>query len=95
MDLVDQCTYRWEWSEEKGSLPEQTRRAFVNIFDPTSENAQLVMRHLVGMCKWEDQMEYNDPIIEAKMNSLRGVIREIKKQLNMSPIEEPKGEGDE
>jgi hypothetical protein len=32
--------------------------------------------------------EYNDPIIESKMNSLRSVILSIKKQLNMKEIEE-------
>jgi hypothetical protein len=32
--------------------------------------------------------EYNDPIVEAKINSLRNVILSIKNQLNMDKIEE-------
>jgi hypothetical protein len=94
MDIVDRVTYDFEW---EGFLPEATRQAFVNLFDVENEDSRLVMRHLISICKWEDQTEYNDPIIEAKMNSLRGVIREIKKQLNMKPIEvvEPEGEDNE
>lgn len=84
MDCVDKVTYDFELN----ASPEATRQAFVNLFDPTIEDACLVMRHLTLLCKWQDQTEYNDPIIEAKMNSLRGVIREIKKQLNMKPIQE-------
>jgi len=87
MDIVDLVTYDFEW-EKDTYLPEATRQAFASLFDPQSEEARLVMRHLVTICKWQDQTEYNDPIIESKMNSLRGIIREIKKQLNINPIEE-------
>ena len=85
MDIVDEVTYRFEFEGEE--LAEETRRAFVNLFDTDSNDAKLVMRHLALHCKWQDQTEYNDPIIESKMNSLRGVILEVKKQLNMKPIQ--------
>ena len=82
MDIVDAVAYRHEPVD-----PEATRQAFVNLFDVNSAEARLVMRHFVQICHWTDQTEYNDPIIESKMNSLRGVIREVKKQLNMERIE--------
>jgi hypothetical protein len=87
MDIVDKVTYDFEWEDEK-DLSEETRRAFIELFDISDNNAILVMRYLVQTCKWQDMTEYNDPIIEAKMNSLRGVILSIKQQLNMKPIEE-------
>jgi len=83
MDMVDEVTYRFKAYD---NLAEETRCAFVSLFSEGRE-AELVMNHLVGLCRWKDQTEYNDPIIESKQNSLRGVIREIKKQLNMNPIE--------
>ena len=46
------------------------------------------MKYLVGICKWQDITEYNDPIIEAKINTLRNVILAIKKQLNMEEIKD-------
>lgn len=87
MDIVDKVTYDFSWGDEK-DLSEETRRAFVKLLNPKDDNAILVMRHLVQMCKWQDMTEYNDPIIEAKMNSLRSVILSIKQQLNMKPLEE-------
>ena len=87
MDIIDKVTYDFEWDNEK-DLSEETRRAFVEVFDSTDTNALLVARFLVQLCKWQDITEYNDPIIEAKMNSLRSVILSIKKQINMKPIEE-------
>ena len=87
MDIVDKVTYDFEWEDEK-DLSEQTRLAFIELLDPSDNNALLVMRYLVQICKWQDMTEYNDPIIEAKMNSLRGVILSIKQQINMKPIEE-------
>ena len=85
MDIIDEAQYRFEWGGE--DLAEETRRAFVNLFDSDSNDARLVLRHLMQICKWGFQIESNDPIIEAKMNSLNGVIMEIKKQINMKPIE--------
>tara|TARA_R100001163_G_scaffold14424_1_gene13187 strand:+ start:12985 stop:13260 length:276 start_codon:yes stop_codon:yes gene_type:complete len=87
MDIIDKVTYDFEWDNEK-DLSEETRRAFVNLFDINDNNALLVTNFLVGICKWQDQTEYNDPVIEAKMNALRNVILSIKKQINMKPIEE-------
>ena len=87
MDIIDKVTYDFEWDNEK-DLSEETRRAFVNLFDINDNNALLVINFLVGICKWQDQTEYNDPVIEAKMNALRNVILSIKKQINMKPIEE-------
>tara|TARA_A100001391_G_C5043812_1_gene271618 strand:- start:1060 stop:1335 length:276 start_codon:yes stop_codon:yes gene_type:complete len=87
MDIVDKVTYDFEWDSEK-DLSEETRRAFVNLFKIENNDALLVTKFLVGICKWQDQTEYNDPIIEAKMNALRNVILSIKKQINMKPIEE-------
>ena len=87
MDIIDKVTYDFEWDNEK-DLSEETRRAFVTLFDKDSNDALLVINFLVGICKWQDQTEYNDPVIEAKMNALRNVILNIKNQLNMKPIEE-------
>ena len=82
MDIIDDVSYRWDIE----STPEKTRQAYCNLFDVTSEDARLVARHLVLSCKWLDQTEYNDPVIESKLNSLRGIIREIKKQLNQEVL---------
>ena len=87
MDIVDKVTYDFEWDSEK-DLSEETRKAFVNLFNIENNDALLVTKFLVGICKWQDQTEYNDPVIEAKMNALRNVILSIKKQINMKPIEE-------
>jgi fibrillarin-like rRNA methylase len=87
MDIIDKVTYDFEWDNEK-DLSEETRRAFVNLFDPTNNDALLVIKHLTAICKWQDMTEYNDPVIEAKMNALRNVIVNIKNQINMKPIEE-------
>jgi len=87
MDIIDKVTYDFEWDNEK-DLSEETRKAFVELFDESDNNAILVARFLVQLCKWEDIAEYNDPIIESKMNSLRSVILSIKKQLNMKKLEE-------
>jgi|TARA_S200002703_G_C3657608_1_gene201898 hypothetical protein len=87
MDIIDKVTYDFEWDNEK-DLSEETRKAFVELFDASDNNAILVARFLVQLCKWEDIAEYNDPIIESKMNSLRSVILSIKKQLNMKKLEE-------
>ena len=86
MDIIDKVTYDFEWDNEK-DLSEETRKAFIELFDVTNNNACLVAKFLIQICKWEDYTEYNDPIIEAKMNSLRSVILSIKKQLNMKEIE--------
>jgi hypothetical protein len=51
-----------------------------------------VLKHLVGYCRWEDEAEYNDPILNAKFDCLRGMIRNIKKQINMKPIDMAEGE---
>jgi len=91
MDIVDKVTYDFEWDNEK-DLSEETRRAFVNLFNIENNDALLVTKFLVGICKWQDQTEYNDPVIEAKMNALRNVILGIKNQINMKPIEEDTNE---
>ena len=91
MDIIDKVTYDFEWDNEK-DLSEETRRAFVNLFDPTNNDALLVTKFLIGICKWQDQTEYNDPVIEAKMNVLRNVILGIKNQINKKPIEEDSNE---
>tara|TARA_Y100000004_G_C8860132_1_gene388670 strand:+ start:637 stop:912 length:276 start_codon:yes stop_codon:yes gene_type:complete len=87
MDIIDKVTYDFEWDNEK-DLSEETRKAFVNLFDPTNNDALLVAKYLTGICKWQDQTETNDAIIEGKMNALRNVILSVKKQINMKPIEE-------
>lgn len=86
MDIIDDVSYRWEVNDSHS--PERTRQAYNNVFDIGSEDSRLVMRHIIQHCKWLDQTEYNDPVIEAKMNSLRGLVLEMKKQLNMKPIGE-------
>ena len=91
MDIIDKVTYDFEWDNEK-DLSEETRRAFINLFDPENNDALLVTKFLIGICKWQDQTEYNDPVIEAKLNALRNVILGIKKQINMKPIEEDSNE---
>jgi hypothetical protein len=87
MDIIDKVTYDFEWDNER-DLSEETRKAFVNLFDPTNNDALLVAKFLTNICKWQDMAEYNDPVIEAKMNALRNVIVNIKNQINMKPIEE-------
>ena len=86
MDIIDKVTYDFSWDNEK-DLSEETRRAFVELFDPSNDNALLVARYLVQICKWTDLSEYNDPIIGAKISSLKNVIMSIKKQLNQKEIE--------
>ena len=90
MDIVDKVTYDFKWDDER-DLAEQTRQAFVKIFNEDDMDAQLVMRFLVGVCKWQNITEYNDPVIEAKINSLRNVMLAIKQQLNMKEIGEYDG----
>ena len=53
MDIIDKVTYDFTWDSEK-DLSEETRRAFIEVFDPTNDNAILVARFLVQICKWED-----------------------------------------
>lgn len=91
MDIIDKVTYDFEWDNEK-DLSEETRRAFVNLFDISNNDSLLVAKFLVSICKWQDQTEYNDPVIEAKINALKNVIFSIKKQLNIKPIEEDTNE---
>lgn len=86
MDIIDKVTYDFSWDNEK-DLSEETRRAFVELFDPSNDNALLVARYLVQICKWTDLSEYSDPIIGAKISSLKNVIMSIKKQLNQKEIE--------
>ena len=83
MDIVDSVVYCWDDRLD----PESVRQAYCELFDVKSADARLVMKHLVGLCKWEDEMDCNDPIINAKFESLRSIIRNIKKQLNQKPIE--------
>jgi hypothetical protein len=83
MDIVDEVVYRFEDSQD----PEHVRRAYCDLFSADSLEARVVVKHLVRLCKWEDEMDCNDPIINAKYESLRGIIRNIKKQLNQKPIE--------
>lgn len=84
MDIIDKVTYKWEPTDNES---EKTRLAFQTIFENGDENAELVAKFIVRACKWEDQTEYNDPIIEAKMNALRNVVLSIKKQLNIGKID--------
>ena len=86
MDCVDRVLYDFDISKYD-NLPEATRRAFVNIFDPSSDDACLVMRHLVGVCHWDNEMVSNDGIFNSQELALRGVIHGVKKQLNMKEIE--------
>ena len=64
MDIIDKVTYDFEWDNER-DLSEETRKAFVNLFDPTNNDALLVVKFLTNICKWQDMAEYNDPVIEA------------------------------
>ena len=48
MDIIDKVTYDFEWDNEK-DLSEETRRAFVNLFDPENNNALLVTNFLIGI----------------------------------------------
>ena len=88
MDVVDTVVYRFEDTQD----PEVVRRAYCSLFDPNSPEARIVLKHLTAYCRWEDETEYNDPVICAKFDSLRGVIRSIKKQINMKPIDMAEGE---
>ena len=85
MDCVDRVLY--DFSMEKfDNVPEATRRAFLNLFDPQSDDACLVMKHLIGVCHWDNEMVSNDSIFNSQELALRGVIQGIKKQLNMKEI---------
>lgn len=88
MDVVDTVVYRFEDTQD----PEMVRRAYCSLFDQHSPEARIVLKHLVGYCRWEDEAEYNDPILNAKFDCLRGMIRNIKKQINMKPIDMAEGE---
>jgi|TARA_Y100000310_G_scaffold183701_1_gene183830 hypothetical protein len=90
MDIVDTVTY-----DPDEASPEEVRQAFVNLLDPEIKEARLVVRALIGMCGWEDLSQDHDAVIDAKHNSLRNVILQIKKQLNMKPIEAVEPEGEE
>lgn len=83
MDIVDQVVYDWEFD---GFLPEATRQAFVNLFDPQSEDARLVIKYLVGVTHWGDTYQCNDETFNSQILALKGVMEGIKKQLNMKPI---------
>ena len=87
MDIIDKASYEFEWYKER-DLSEETRKAFLNVFDPDNNDALLVARFLVSVCRWQDMTEYNDPVIESKINSLKNIILLIKQQINMKPIEE-------
>ena len=90
MDIVDKVTYSFEGE----MTPINIKRAFVNIFDPRSNDACIVMKYLTGICQWENEMESNDSVLTCKQESLRTVIRMIKKQLNYNPpnLEGQKGD---
>jgi len=85
-DIIDEVTYGWEAPE--GLLPEITRQAYCDLFDPGSEVARIVMHDLVHRCKWMDETEHYDAIEDAKNHALRGLILAIKRQLNTPRIEE-------
>lgn len=86
MDCVDKALYDLDLSKYE-NVPEATRRAFVNIFDPTSDDALLVMKYLIGVTQWEQEVVCNDPIFNSQAVALKGVMAGIKKQLNMNKIE--------
>jgi len=86
MDIIDKVTYDFQWDNEK-DLSEETRKAFISVFNSEDSDALLVARYLVQICKWNDLSEYSDPIIGAKISALKNVIMSIKKQLNQKEIE--------
>ena len=87
MDIIDKVSYDFEWDNEKDLL-EATRLAYISLFNPVNKDAQLVIKHLLSLCKRNDMSEFNDPVMEAKYNALRNVIFNIKKVINSKPIEE-------
>ena len=87
MDIVDKVSYDFEWDNEE-DLIEATRIAYHEVFDIENKNCQLVMRHICNLCKWNDMSEFNDSIMEAKYNSLKNVIHNIKYILNKQPSKE-------
>ena len=61
MDIIDKVTYDFKHKNEQ-DLAEETRKAFVKIFDIKDDDAILVARFLVNICKWEDISNYPSPV---------------------------------
>ncbi len=83
MDAVDRVTYQFEDTQDA----EAVRSAYCALFNDNDINARIVLKHLVGICRWEDEDTCSDPIFNAIADSRRSIVRTIKKQLNMKPIE--------
>jgi hypothetical protein len=86
MDCVDRAVY--DFPDHLENNPEATRRAFVRLFNPESDDAMLVMKHLCGVLQWELTMISDSPTFNSQSLALKGVMAGIKQQLNMKPIEE-------
>jgi hypothetical protein len=86
MDCVDKALYDFD-DEKYDNMPEATRRAFVNVFSPNSDDAVLIMKYLIGVTQWENEIVTNDPVLNSQAVALKGVMAGIKKQLNMKKIE--------
>jgi hypothetical protein len=86
MDCVDRVVY--DFPEHLDNNPEATRRAFVRLFNPESDDSVLVMRYLSDVLQWDLTMISSDPTFNSQSLALKSVMAGIKKQLNMKPIEE-------
>lgn len=85
MDCVDRAIYDFN-TDKYDNLPEATRRAFVDIFDPSSEKAVLVMKYLLDVLHYNQIITTSDPIFNSQDLALKNVASAIKKQLNAKEI---------
>ncbi len=95
MDCIDRALYNFP--EHLDNNPEAIRRAFVDVFNPTSDNALLVMKYLVGVMHYGASYISSDTTFNSQLVALNGVMNGIKQQLNQKPVEAPQtvGEGEE
>ena len=95
MDCIDTVLYNFP--EHLDGNPEAVRRAFRAVFDPTSDNALLVMKYLVGVTHYGGSYISSDTTFNSQLVALSGVMNGIKQQLNQKPVENPQnvGEGEE
>ncbi len=88
MDCVDQALYRFpEHLNNPLTQPEATRKAFNRVFTAESDDAVLIMRYLIGVTGWDNEIVCSDQVFNSQAVALKGVMAGIKKQLNMNPIE--------
>ena len=87
MDCIDTVLYAFP--ENLDNNAEATRRAFVDIFNPSNDNALLVMKYLLGVTHFGATFVSSDTTFNSQLVALNGVMTGIKQQLNQKPITNP------